>query len=83
MGEITETKILKGIRVLPGYSAIEVEWLNRVERSDGTVIAETPLNGSYSKYERTRFLSDMTDNPSAATYADLAGMVDPDPISTT
>ncbi|MDD2341433.1 MAG: hypothetical protein PHV54_00905 [Tolumonas sp.] len=83
MSEVTELKVLKSVRVLPEYSAVEVEWLNRVVRGDGSIIAEKPFNRAYSKTERTKFLSDIDGNPSAVTYADLAGLVDPEPVEQT
>lgn len=83
MSEFTEVKVLKSIRVLPEYSAIEVEWLNRALRGDGSTLAETPFNKAYGKYERQQFLTDLSDNQHVTTYADLAGLVDPEPIAQT
>lgn len=81
MSEFTEVKVLKSIRVLPEYSAIEVEWLNRALRGDGSTLAETPFNKAYGKYERQQFLTDLSDNQHVTTYADLAGLVDPEPVA--
>ena len=74
MSNITETRELKSIRVISSSHATEVEWVDVVRRDDGTLIAETPFNRAYGRYDRDQFLLDMGDAPTAVTYADLAGL---------
>lgn len=69
-----EKRVLKGVRVLPGVKGIEVEWADQVIRDDGTIAASTQFNRAYGQYDREQFLADMTDEPTAVTYADLAGL---------
>lgn len=69
-----EKRVLNGVRVLPGVKGIEVEWADQVIRDDGTIAASTPFNRAYGQYDREQFLADMADEPTAVTYADLAGL---------
>lgn len=82
-----EVKTLKGITVK--QEAIEVEWVVSAIREDGTIAASTQFNRAYGQYDREQFLLDMAGEPTAATYADLAGLevrseqpvaVEPQPI---
>lgn len=61
------------------HSAVEVSWVDCVIREDGTVVASTSFNRAYGQFDRGAFLLDMADEPAAVTYADLAGLVDPEP----
>lgn len=69
-----ENRCLNAIRVLPAVKGIETEWLDQIVRSDGSVAASTPWRRAYGQYDREQFLSDMADEPTAVTYADLAGL---------
>ena len=69
-----EKRVLSGIRVLPNINCIEVEWADQVIRDNGDVIASTPFNRAYGKFDRAQFLLDMASEPTAVTYADLAGL---------
>lgn len=69
-----EKRVLKSARILPGLKGCEVEWADQVIRDNGEVIASTPFNRAYGQYDREQFLLDMADEPSAVTYADLAGL---------
>ena len=71
---VIEKRVLKGVRLLPGVKGAEVEWTDQVIRDDGSVIASTPFNRAYSQYDREQFLADMAGEPTAVTYADLAGL---------
>ena len=74
MSGITEARELNSIRIISDRNSVEVEWADVVRRGDGSVIASTPFNRAYSKYDREQYLQDMADHPSAVTYADLAGL---------
>lgn len=69
-----EKRALKGVRLLPGINGIEVEWADQVIRDDGSIAASTPFNRAYGMYDRSQFLADMAGEPTAVTYADLAGL---------
>lgn len=69
-----EKRELKSVRTLPGLKGCEVEWADQVIRDNGDVIASTPFNRAYGQYDREQFLADMADEPTAVTYADLAGL---------
>lgn len=69
-----EKRALKGVRLLPVIKGIEVEWADQVIRDDGSVIASTKFNRAYGPFDRSQFLADMADEPTAVTYADLAGL---------
>lgn len=69
-----EKRVLKSVRTLPGLKGCEVEWTDQVIRDNGDVIASTPFNRAYGQYDREQFLLDMADEPTAVTYADLAGL---------
>lgn len=71
---VVEKRVLSGVRVLPSVKGIEVEWADQVVRESGEVIASTPFNRAYGQYDREQFLLDMADEPTAVTYADLAGL---------
>lgn len=74
MSGITEVRELKSVRVISDRNAVEVEWADVVRRADSSVIATTPFNRAYGRYDRDQFLLDMGDAPTAVTYADLAGL---------
>jgi len=82
-----EKRVLKGVRLLPGVKCAEVEWTDLVIRDDGSIAASTPFNRAYGQYDREQFLVDMADEPTAVTYADLAGLevrpavVEPEPVT--
>ena len=89
---LIEKRVLKGVRLLPGVNGIEVEWADQAIRDTGDVIASTTFRRAYSQYDRSKFLADMADEPTAVTYADLAGLevrpafveptaVEPEPIT--
>jgi hypothetical protein len=78
-----EKRVLKSVRTIPGLKGIEVEWADQVIRDNGEVIASSPWNRAYGQFDREQFLLDMADEPTATAYADLAGLVDPEPIATT
>lgn len=80
MSGITETRELKSVRVLAERKAVEVEWADVVRRADGSIIATTPFNRAYSRYDRAMFLSDLASEPTALTYADLAGLEEHPPV---
>lgn len=69
-----EKRVLKSVRTLPGLKGVEVEWADQVVRDNGDVIASTPFNRAYGRYDREQFLLDMADEPGAVSYADLAGL---------
>lgn len=71
---VVEKRVLKSVRTLPGLKGCEVEWTDQVVRDNGDVIASTPFNRAYGQYSREQFLLDMADEPTAVTYADLAGL---------
>ena len=87
-----EIKTLNGVMVKAESKAIEVSWAITVVREDNTIAASTPFNRAYGQYDREQFLLDMADEPTAVTYADLAGLevrpafvepaaVEPEPIT--
>ena len=69
-----EKRVLKSVRTFHQMKCAEVEWLDQVVRDNGEVIASTPWSRAYSQYDREQFLQDMADEPTAVTYADLAGL---------
>ena len=69
-----EKRVLNGVRTLPGLKGIEVEWADQVIRDDGSIAASAPFNRAYGQFDREQFLADMADEPTAVTYADLAGL---------
>ena len=69
-----EIRKLNTVTVKAANSAVEVSWIDSVIRDDGTIIASTPFNRAYGQYDREQFLSDMSGEPAAVTYADLAGL---------
>lgn len=69
-----EVRNLNTVTVKAENSAVEVSWIDTVVRDDGTVVASTQFNRAYGQYDRSRFLLDMAGEPSAVTYADLAGL---------
>ena len=69
-----EVKTLKGVTVKQDDSAVEVSWIVSVVRDDGSIAAATPFNRAYGRYDREQFLLDMASEPTAVTYADLAGI---------
>jgi hypothetical protein len=69
-----EVKSLNGVTVKQEAKAIEVSWTVSVVRDDGSTAAATPFNRAYGQYDREQFLLDMASEPTAGTYADLAGL---------
>ena len=69
-----EVRKLNTVTVKAENSAVEVSWIDTVVRDDGTVSVSTPFNRAYGQYDRSQFLLDMAGEPSAVTYADLAGL---------
>lgn len=84
---LIEKRVLKGVRLLPGIKGIEVEWSDQVIRDSSDVIASKTFRRAYGQYDREQFLADMADEPTAVTYADLAGLevrpavVEPEPVT--
>jgi hypothetical protein len=69
-----EFKALNGVTVKQDAKAVEVSWMVSVIRDDGSIAASTPFNRAYGQFDREQFLLDMADEPTAVTYADLAGL---------
>ena len=69
-----EVRNLNTVTVKAANSAVEVSWIDNVVRDDGTVVASTPFNRAYGQFDREQFLIDMAGEPTAVTYADLAGL---------
>lgn len=70
---LSEQKILVGVEVFRQSNAVNVRWDKQILR-DGEVVVSEPFRRAYGQYDREQFLLDMTDEPTAVTYADLAGL---------
>lgn len=72
------------ITVLEEINGINVMWTDVIVDSETEKeLARSNRADAFSKNERTRFLTVLADNTNAVTYADLAGLVDPEPIAPT
>jgi len=55
---LTEQRILKSVQILPGQSAVNVQWTNQILR-DEEVITETYERKAYSIDQKDEFLSEV------------------------
>lgn len=79
-----EQKTQTQVTVLEDVNGINVMWTDViVDSATGKELARSNRADAFSKNERTRFLTALADNANAVTYADLAGLVDPEPVATT
>lgn len=79
-----EQKTQTQVTVLEDVNGINVMWTDViVDSATGKELARSNRADAFSKNERTRFLTALADNANAVTYADLAGLIDPEPIAPT
>lgn len=72
------------VTVLEEANGINVMWTDViVDSATEKELARSNRADAFSKNERTRFLTALTDNANAVIYADLAGLVDPEPVEQT
>lgn len=69
MAKFEETKTVSQVAILPNHSAINVQWVNRVEK-DGVVISESFERKAYAEDQKDDFLKEVE---GAKAYAKAAG----------
>lgn len=55
---LTEQRVLKQVTILPGQSAVNVQWADQILR-DGVIISESFHRSAYTESQKDNFLNEV------------------------